>query len=400
MVLVLKFGTNVKCEGGIQMIVMNLEIDNLFGFEEFELNFSYPKKIVNSSISNEYLENKPNFRYKKINILIGANASGKTSIGRALMVIFNFISKKDPAKLREVIRNKAKKSKFSIDFLSDEETLYRINCEIDIENETKNNTSFKDKINKMDSDIYLDVFLSKISKNDSYESCIKKFKKITSGKDDEDLNYVQKLKIIPKLGWLFTFPDSGADVLLRDDILNLNILSSILKTLDTDIKVVEKSKEVESSYIIRSRNGDVFIQNGEIVDKNILSSGTKMGINIAYVVSSICENTHGFYYCDEQFSFIQTDLEQSLLSLMISLLKKNSQLFFTSHNLDLLDLELPVHSFTFLKKCTTIEVVHPEKIIKKNDISLRNAVINDVFSISPDISKILELEDGCMYEEK
>ena len=85
---------------------------------------------------------------------------------------------------------------------------------------------------------------------------------------------------------------------------------------------------------------------------------------------------------------------------MISLLKKNSQLFFTSHNLDLLDLELPVHSFTFLKKCTTIEVVHPEKIIKKNDISLRNAVINDVFSISPDISKILELEDGCMYEEK
>ena len=112
MVLVLKFGTNVKCEGGIQMIVMNLEIDNLFGFEEFELNFSYPKKIVNSSISNEYLENKPNFRYKKINILIGANASGKTSIGRALMVIFNFISKKDPAKLREVIRNKAKKSKF------------------------------------------------------------------------------------------------------------------------------------------------------------------------------------------------------------------------------------------------------------------------------------------------
>lgn len=127
MVLVLKFGTNVKCEGGIQMIVMNLEIDNLFGFEEFELNFSYPKKIVNSSISNEYLENKPNFRYKKINILIGANASGKTSIGRALMVIFNFISKKDPAKLREVIRDKAKKSKFSIDFLSDEETLYRIN---------------------------------------------------------------------------------------------------------------------------------------------------------------------------------------------------------------------------------------------------------------------------------
>ena len=44
------------------MIVMNLELDNLMGFNGFKMNFSYPKKIVNSSIPNEFLLNKTNFR--------------------------------------------------------------------------------------------------------------------------------------------------------------------------------------------------------------------------------------------------------------------------------------------------------------------------------------------------
>lgn len=75
------------------MIVMNLEIDNIFAFQNFKINFSYPKKIVNSSIENEYLIGKPNFRYKKLNIIMGPNASGKTSLGNALAAIFNFLFK-------------------------------------------------------------------------------------------------------------------------------------------------------------------------------------------------------------------------------------------------------------------------------------------------------------------
>ena len=73
------------------MVVMNLELNNLFGFQDFKVNFSYPKKLVKSTIENEYLETKPNFRYKKVNILMGANASGKTSLGKALVDIFNFL---------------------------------------------------------------------------------------------------------------------------------------------------------------------------------------------------------------------------------------------------------------------------------------------------------------------
>ena len=43
------------------MIVLNLELDNLFGFEDFKINFSYPKKVENSSIKDEFLKDRPNF---------------------------------------------------------------------------------------------------------------------------------------------------------------------------------------------------------------------------------------------------------------------------------------------------------------------------------------------------
>ena len=37
------------------MVVMNLSLKNIYGFTDFEINFSYPKKIVNSLIEDEHL---------------------------------------------------------------------------------------------------------------------------------------------------------------------------------------------------------------------------------------------------------------------------------------------------------------------------------------------------------
>ena len=164
------------------MIVMNLELDNLMGFNGFKMNFSYPKKIVNSSIPNEFLLNKTNFRYKKLNVLIGANASGKTSIGKALMIIFNFISKRDSAKIKELVRNEKEKSQFSIDFLIDENTLYRVNCEI---GEELDGVSSKDRRFESDPYIKVEVYTASIGKNDSYESCVKKLKQVSVNINDE-----------------------------------------------------------------------------------------------------------------------------------------------------------------------------------------------------------------------
>ena len=73
------------------MIVMKLELDNLMAFNYFKLNMSYPKKIVDSYIEDEHLDGFSNIRYKKVNIIMESNATGKTTLGIMMMSIFNFI---------------------------------------------------------------------------------------------------------------------------------------------------------------------------------------------------------------------------------------------------------------------------------------------------------------------
>lgn len=363
------------------MVVMNLELDNLLGFDDFKINFSYPRKIVNSTIKGEFLPNKTNFRFKKVNILLGVNASGKTTLGKAMMHIFNFIAYKSPGRLFESVKDKKRKAFFSIDFLRDEEMLYRVNCSL----ERSDKKEAEPKLS-------LEVYTAPIGRRDSYEICVRKLEQVKV--KDDNKSSLDVLDSIKSFGWHFTFPDIGnTDIRIDKDVLSLDILKRVLKTLDTSITDVQKSDEVEI-YVIRSRNGDVFIQNGKIIE-DILSSGTKMGIDISYVISSICKGMHGFYYVDEKFTFIQTDIEQFLLGIMIDKLGPLEQLFFTSHNLDLLDMDLPVHSFTFLKKDENIEAVYPSDFIKKNDISIRNAFVNDVFGTTPDLSQLWDLGEFC-----
>ena len=120
------------------MIVLNLELDNLFSFEDFKINFSYPKKVENSSIKDEFLKDRPNFRYKKVNILLGANSTGKTSIGKAMMAIFNFLNKKEIIAISQYIRNIKKEMSFSIDFILDgKNILYRVNLKYEKESESE-----------------------------------------------------------------------------------------------------------------------------------------------------------------------------------------------------------------------------------------------------------------------
>lgn len=374
------------------MIILNLKADNLMAFQNFDLNFSYPKKIVNSTIPEEYFITKPNFRYKKLLILIGTNASGKTSIGKLLVAIVNFIRKKESNKILRHIKDNSKEASFEMDFALDEEKLYRVKCLV------KNKKIEK----KEEKEIELEVFETKIGTNDSYEKCCKKLKPIIlegdSSANNSSNSYISKLEKIPQFGWLFSFPgdaDSSCSI-IKDDkgVLEIDILEKVLETLDPSITKVEKSNEVENSYIIRSTNGDVFVQNGEIKENNLLSSGTKAGIDIAYIISSMKKNDHGFYYCDERFSYIQSDIEMAILGLMMELIPRNSQLIFTTHNLDILEMNLPVHTFLFLRKeRDIITPVYPKafKETRKNDISLRNLVKNDLFSIIPRVEKIHEI---------
>ena len=63
-----------------------------------------------------------------------------------------------------------------------------------------------------------------------------------------------------------------------------------------------------------------------------------------------------FIIVTKKFSYIHSDIEKAILSLMIDFLKPNTQLFFTTHNMEVLNMDLPIHCFTIFKKREKIEV--------------------------------------------
>lgn len=375
-----------KCD----MIVMDIKIDNFITFKNFHMNMSYPKKIVDSCISNEFLQHRTNFRYKKINIIMGANATGKTSIGKMLMCIFNFMDKKQYERLTEVIFDKSKEASFSIDFVANQYILYRVQTLIKPKEKEKYEISDVDVIVKSET----------INVRDSYETCVKRLElqQVSTG------NYIEELEKIKGLSWIFEYPFDGSNNIRRlykgkNHKLYLYVLTNILRTLDSSIVKIEKSDEIENTYIIRYVNKSVIIQDGTLIDSNILSSGTKEGVEIAGILTSILEGEFGFYYCDEKFSYIHSDIEKAILSVMVNRINENEQLFFTTHNTDILELPLPKHSFIFLKKDNLdsdapIKCISASSILKRNTDCLKNAVENDLFSVAPNIDLIYDIADS------
>lgn len=368
------------------MVILDVRMDNLYAFKNFHMNLTYPKKIVGSSIEEEHLTDRPNFRYKKVNVIMGANASGKTTFGRALMKIFNFIDQKNYFFITDIVGDRKKDASFVLDMASKQNVFYRISCKIspcDYEKYSAENIS-------------VEIRQANILVKDSYESCVKRIEATCYEPLD---NYLEELEKVGSLDWLFMYPDEAKMLHFHKREPQFGkILERILKALDPSIREVKKSTDVENAYVIRTRDRAIIIQDGEKFDTDFLSSGTKAGVEIAQMVSSIKHEHCSFYYCDEKFSYIHSDLEKAILSLMIDGLRANDQLFFTSHNTDILDMNLPKHAFTFLCKDVTnldcpINCISASEVLKRNTDSLKNAVENDMFACSPAVDLIYAIGD-------
>ena len=377
------------------MIIMNVKLNNLCAFNDFHINFSYPKKILNNTIENEFLPDFPNFRYRKVNILMGTNASGKTSLGKMFKNIFNFIRRKELVNITDSIADFEKESNFLIDFIPDETHL----CRVEVNIPPKGDEEYSIDRCK------ISIKWLKIKKEDSYESCAKK---VDLGKEIKELNGLEGLEKFSKavgFGWYFTYPldsnyySTNIKIVDLENARYLKVLKNTLMTLDNSIVDVTRVKEIDNTYAIVMDNKKLIIQEGKLLDpNNILSSGTKAGIDIADLLTSIIEHKNGFYYCDEKFSYIHSDIERAILSVMISKLKDGEQLFFTTHNLDIVDMNLPKHSFWFMKKANngrsvSIECESASSKLKKPTDSVRNALENDVFTVAPRLELLYDLED-------
>jgi hypothetical protein len=373
------------------MIIMDLKLDNLRAFRSFHMNMSYPKKVLHSNIPDEYLSEHPNFRYRKLNIIMGANATGKTSLGREITNIFAFIVRKDYLSLTNDIADKNRQAVFTIEFIPDDQfKLYRLTTIFDP-------SASGQYSNEM---IHVHVRKTNIDAGDSYEMCVKRLDALV---DNEKLWNVA-LEEIPSFSWYRTPVSSNSFVHIRKnaDENYMRIFLTTLKAIDPSIEEVSRIEGTADSYMIRAKNLEVIIQNGRILNQDLLSSGTRSGIDIADMMSWLLNNVSRFFYCDEKFAYVCSDIEKAFLAVMMANLPENGQLFFTTHNLDILDMPYPKHSFSFFKKdvnneAEPISCIYASDYLKRNTDSVRNAVENDVFSAAPSVDLVYKLSD---FKEK
>ena len=375
------------------MIIMNLRLDNFLVFNEFELCMSYPKKIVRSTIEDECLSGRERFRYKKVVILMGANATGKTALGRILMSIFNFIDGKEYGGIAKLIDDKKKTAEFTIDLAFPCFQLYRIKGSF---------SALSDETDEYSSNnVSVEVWNENILPNDSYERCVERLAAKQSIITD---SYIKALEQIPKMTWYFQYPYAPEGKLRTlipfSSEKYRKTLEMTLRSLDPRIigvSRVDEAVKTNRTYIVQYPNCSAIIRNGTVIDSQILSSGTIDGIGVANMITSMKLNDVSFYYCDEKFAHIHSEAERAFLSVFIDLLGHDRQLFYTTHNSDILDMDLPKHSFAFMRRDeleeNKISCIYASAYLKKNTDSLKNAVENDLFSSAPNVDQILGIKD-------
>lgn len=379
------------------MIVMNVKFNNVLSFYDFEVNFSYASKLKTSLIDGEYLKNVPSFRYKKLNVFVGSNATGKTSLIKCIWTTLLFLTKKNKSFITSIFNTKYNNSFIEIDLVEDnsqKHLLHRFKI--------KSDNTVNDIEVKM-SHTYVSLSTAQ-SSHDSYETKVRELNEM------ED-NYIDYLECLNNcgitIGWNTILPstEEGFDkisyVKTRNDEEEQtyeNILERVFKTLDPSIVNVSKSKDANNAYVFEHENTEkIIIQEGMTISAiPYLSSGTKYGINIANMMFGIKYHQNGIYLIDEQFSYVNSDIEAAMLSTMVSMLGDNEQIFFTTHNSSILSLGFPFHSFYFMKKSfnndrNEISISCGSEVENRNNVSPKTILDNDIFATAPNLNGIFEL---------
>ena len=371
------------------MVILNLKLENILAFNDFEVSFSYPKKLSTSLIEEENLNYRKSFRYKKLNVFVGSNSTGKTSLVKCIWKTLLFLTKGERNEIESLYRNGAEHSSIVIDFAEEnieKSSLYRV------------------IIDHKSGELKIAHQIVGIKEGDSYES----LRKVLDKKEYILKDYLEEIRGLNLyFGWNIVLPatEGGFDTvkfLHFDEETRekeyINILNDVLITLDPSIIEVKKSLDSENAIVIKSRNtGNIIIQEGNKLSYyEMLSSGTKYGISLANTIYSIKHHINGIYLVDEQFSYVDSEIEAAILALLVSLLGPNEQLFFTTHNHDILDSKLPFHSFYLMRK----EIVGDNQKIyincaseagNKNNVSPKTVLDNDVFNTSPNLERIYSL---------
>lgn len=388
------------------MIITRLSIDNLFSFKEAVIDFSIKRKLAHSSIPDEHLIGFPNFRFKRVCIISGSNASGKTALGKILYAVQRllFFKEWDMHSLRPYIHTKQVSANIEVEFVIPQGQQTRLHrLEIVLGAQELQRIKYRDiPLRRTDT-----VAAARARLDSDVGTQIRRAEFVAGG----SLSVLDEIKdylVRPNYSLYYLLSNVGMDrpIIAKEYIDGqLRLLTNIITSFDSSVESVDELKKEDelAGYQVIFNNGDSVLldMDGDVTDKERLSKGTYEGIQVAFFILRIMADKRGFietekavctYYMDEKMAYVHTELEQAILNLIIEHLAPQAQFFYTTHNYDVLGMNLPVHSYLLMnKEDGYTKIIQPEEMLQKNDRKLLNYIKNDVFGSTPDTNKIWEL---------
>ncbi|WP_293649559.1 hypothetical protein [Thiolapillus sp.] len=385
------------------MIFLRLNIDNIYMFKEAAIDFTYPRRLASSLIEGEYMAEFPQVRFKRVCIIMGPNASGKTSLGRIMCSINNYLQGKPIAQVCENIFDKSKPATIELLYVLPElKELRRLRIEVDAKG-VKRETLWGMALHKSDS---LEKMVMALDKSEPVFHWDREEQPAIGDTDNVKLFSPAAAKGVVldhASGWHYIFSEmdvSSGD--LVHDQQDLVLLEKVLCAFDGSIDSVSPSQDKDNAYVIAFNNDDrVIVEDGQLrsSDRQRLSRGTLESIEVAKLLATIIRqgdipNVSSTFFLDEKMAYSHTEMEAAILNVMIEKMGRYSQLFYTTHNHDILSMALPSHSYLFMYKDDFVRFAQPEKMkYSKNDRKLLGYVRNDIFGTVPDTSLIDALLD-------
>lgn len=389
------------------MKIIKCEIDNFFRFKNFEIDFTHPRKVKNLYRDFEK-EEISNINVNDINILIGANATGKTALGKCLWFIELLIGSRN---IYEGIRkhNNNTIQKIAIEYIKTikkDKKDYIFRYEVEFYNSkikfeklsyftlTKGKNYKKELFkpivefnNQVENE-------NKIVQSEIFTTYLKEMQK--EGYEEEK----RILSIASKQGFLYTH-SGEKDITENFEKFDTNKetmienIETFIKQIDSRIEKLEKVEnnvnEIEFFMKFKEEENKTYVNiekhHPEYKDlRGELSSGTIEALIMFIRYYQIKKQFYNVIFLDEQLTYIHFELEKEILALIMATFPKDSQLFYTSHNPEIMKMNLPLTFYHIMYKddCGYIRALKPSKYLSnKNDRNeLYEKVINDYFNTS------------------
>ena len=386
------------------MVFLSIYADNVYMFRDFYLDFTVQRRSSHFLSQDDALFDGSAISVRKKLLILGGNASGKTTFGRLLCAIQNYLIGREMStyvnlieKIYDPNRPGTIKAEFAV-----KNVAFSIECEFDAHGVVKETlrrveifptypiTKLRDKLYGSEPvDVYtrggLDTNAMPATMDSGLISCLL-FK-------PNNKPYLDKFRLETAFSYIFS--DFASNQNSKKLHLSQDMLNKIMPHIDNSVERIvalksEDPKIISNSYMIVFKNGTMLtIPDGELknADRTRLSHGTYEILQFLNFITDIKSTPHMTAFADEQLPHAHTELEAYFVMKAL-LVARAGQFFYTTHNAELLNLNIPPQMVLLFRRNDEgfNEAIYVNERLKKNDRSIKGYYDNDFFGIMPDYS--------------